>query len=76
MKIHISIEQDLAQLNKQIDLYDAGNHYPPRLYCSEETKLMLDKYRHDESVILDTYYICHVIIDNNIPFGDVEIKEF
>ena len=82
MKLHINTEQDLAQLDRQIDFYKAGNHYPPYLVCSEDTKQFLYKHKEnrfpmikdiEEYQGLDMYYICKIIVDNNLPFGEVEL---
>lgn len=84
MKLHINTEQDLVQLDRQIDSYDALNHYHPFLICSEETKhILLDKYKKNRFPMIkdleryqepDMYYICKVIIDNTLPFGEIEIR--
>lgn len=82
MKLHINTEQDLAQLDRQIDSYDVGNHYPPYIICSEDTKQFLYKHKDRFSMIkdieeyqgLDMYYICKIIVDNTLPFGEIEIR--
>jgi hypothetical protein len=85
MKIHIRTEQDLKRLDNKIDFDEAADHFAPYLVCSEETKKMLDKYKENRFPKLedleeykdpDMYYISTVRIDNTLPFGEVEVKEF
>jgi hypothetical protein len=85
MKIHINTEEDLELLDRKINMYDAYNHIRPYLICSEETKQFLYKYKESRFPKMkdvewyneaDMYYICQVIVDNSLPFGEIEIKEF
>ena len=82
IKIDFNNEETLKQLDRKINFYDAGNHYPPKLYCSQSTMLMLGKYKDRFPKIKDMkeyqgmmmYYICEIVIDNNYSFGEIEIR--
>lgn len=82
MRMHIETEEDLNKLDGSLDLYEASNHYPPYIVCSEETKQMLNKYKDRFPLIkdikeyqgLDMYYFVKIKVDNDLPFGEVEIR--
>lgn len=81
IKVDFNDEESLQKLDRTIDLYEASNHYPPRLLCSQETMFMLNKYKDRFPKIknmkeyqgMDMYYICKIVVDNNYSFGDIEI---
>ena len=81
MRIHIETENDLTNLDRRLDSYEASNHYSPYIVCSEETKKMLNKYKDRFPLIkdikeyqgLDMYYFVKILVDNSLPFGDIEI---
>ena len=81
MRMHIETEEDLNKLDGSLDLYEASNHYPPYIVCSEETKQMLNKYKDRFPLIkdkkeyqgLDIYYFVKIKVDNTLPFGEIEI---
>ena len=82
IKVDFNNEKTLKQLDQKIDFYDAGNHYPPTLYCSQTTMLMLNKHKDrfpklkdkKEYQVSDMYYICSIVVDNNYSFGEIEIR--
>ena len=82
IKVDFNNEETLKQLDRKIDSYDAGNHYPPRLFCSQATMFMLSKFKDrfpklkdkKEYQTSDTYYICSIVVDNNYSFGEIEIR--
>lgn len=78
MNVYIKNEQDLKLLDNKIDSYEASNHFPPYIICSEETKKMLKEYdKHvlpDDFICPDCYYISMILINNALPFGEIEIR--
>ena len=82
MIIHIESKDDLELLDVVIDLFDAGDHHPPYLICSEETSEMLIKYNEERFAHIQDlkicqesdYYICNIEIDNTFQFGEVEVR--
>ena len=81
VKVDFNDEETLQKLDRKIDLYEVGNHYPPRLLCSQETMFELSKYQDRFQMIenmkeyqgMDMYYICKIVVDNNYSFGEIEI---
>ena len=80
IKVDFNDEETLQKLDRKIDIYDACNHYPPTLLCSQETMLELSKHKCRFPMIKDLeeykdadYYICKIVVDDNYAFGDIEV---
>ena len=81
INVDFNNEETLKQLDRKIDLYTAGDHFPPKLFCSQYTMFELSKYKDRFPKIkdmkeyqgMDMYYICNIVVDNNYSFGEIEI---
>ena len=81
IRICFNNEESLEFLDRKIDFYEAGDHFPPLIVCSEETMLMLSKYIDRFPKLKDIeeykdadYYICKIVIDNTLPFGEIDLR--
>ena len=80
IKVDFNNEETLTQLDRKIDFYEAGDHFSPILICSQETKYMLSNYKDRFPKLKDIekhkdadYYICSVVVDSTLPFGEIEL---
>jgi hypothetical protein len=81
IKVDFNNEETLTQLDRRIELYEAGNHFPPRLFCSQETMFKLSKYKDRFPKLKDIdeykdadYYISKIVVDNTLPFREIELR--
>ena len=80
-KVDFKDEETLQQLDRNIDSYEASNHYPPRLFCSQETMLELSKHKCRFPMMKNIdrykdadYYICKIVVDDTLLFGEIDLK--
>ena len=82
LKVDFNDEETLQQLDRAIDSYAAGNHFSPKLFCSQITMFELSKHKcrfpklndNKEYQEITTYYICDIVVDNNYSFGEIDLR--